>query len=191
MALSRLVYRKGIDIMALVIPEVCHRHPRVKFIIGEWSFGFLFPTCSPEACSHPADLTMRPMLLLVLPPLLRLLMLDSPPLLLLLLCAGGDGPKRALLQQMISSEGLEGRVQLTGAIPHERARDFLVSFGALHVLPQIRYTTCTSDVLYALQGCRLLYMWVSDVNRMPLETQAGVGSTVVSCTSDCCRPRVT
>lgn len=42
--------------------------------------------------------------------------------------AGGDGPKKALLQQMISTEGLEGRVQLTGAIPHERARDFLVRF---------------------------------------------------------------
>jgi phosphatidylinositol glycan class A protein len=34
-ALSRLVYRKGIDIMALVIPEVCHRHPNVNFIIGK------------------------------------------------------------------------------------------------------------------------------------------------------------
>lgn len=28
---------------------------------------------------------------------------------------------------MISTEGLEGRVTLAGAIPHERARDFLVS----------------------------------------------------------------
>jgi len=34
-ALSRLVYRKGIDIMALVIPEVCHRYPNVNFVIGE------------------------------------------------------------------------------------------------------------------------------------------------------------
>jgi glycosyltransferase involved in cell wall biosynthesis len=33
-ALSRLVYRKGIDILALVIPEICHRHPHVNFIIG-------------------------------------------------------------------------------------------------------------------------------------------------------------
>jgi glycosyltransferase involved in cell wall biosynthesis len=57
--------------------------------------------------------------------------------LLLLLFVGGDGPKRTLLQQMISSEGLEGRVQLTGAIPHERARDFLVSCGVLLVLPQL------------------------------------------------------
>jgi phosphatidylinositol glycan class A protein len=34
-ALSRLVYRKGIDILALVIPEICQRHPHVRFIIGE------------------------------------------------------------------------------------------------------------------------------------------------------------
>lgn len=34
-ALSRLVYRKGIDILALVIPEICHRHSNVNFIIGE------------------------------------------------------------------------------------------------------------------------------------------------------------
>jgi hypothetical protein len=34
-ALSRLVYRKGIDLLALVIPEVCARHPNVQFVIGE------------------------------------------------------------------------------------------------------------------------------------------------------------
>lgn len=34
-ALSRLVYRKGVDILALVIPEICQRHPHVRFIIGE------------------------------------------------------------------------------------------------------------------------------------------------------------
>lgn len=43
--------------------------------------------------------------------------------------SGGDGPKKALLQQMVTTEGLEDRVTLAGAIPHERARDFLV--GAL------------------------------------------------------------
>lgn len=38
-ALSRLVYRKGIDILALVIPEICHRYPHVDFIIGEQDWG--------------------------------------------------------------------------------------------------------------------------------------------------------
>eukprot|EP00967_Tisochrysis_lutea_P102243 scaffold153808_cov19-Tisochrysis_lutea.AAC.1 len=34
-ALSRLVYRKGIDLIALVIPYICATHPNVDFIIGE------------------------------------------------------------------------------------------------------------------------------------------------------------
>lgn len=32
--LSRLVYRKGMDILAAAIPELCHRHPHLRFIIG-------------------------------------------------------------------------------------------------------------------------------------------------------------
>lgn len=32
--MSRLVYRKGIDLLAAVLPEVCHRHPQVRFLIG-------------------------------------------------------------------------------------------------------------------------------------------------------------
>jgi hypothetical protein len=40
--------------------------------------------------------------------------------------AGGDGPKRGLLEQMIAQESLASRVKLAGAIPHERAREFLV-----------------------------------------------------------------
>lgn len=31
---SRLVYRKGVDLMAGVIPVICSRHPHVRFIIG-------------------------------------------------------------------------------------------------------------------------------------------------------------
>lgn len=33
-ALSRLVYRKGIDLLAVIIPEMCYRHPQVDFVIG-------------------------------------------------------------------------------------------------------------------------------------------------------------
>lgn len=32
--LSRLVYRKGIDLLALVIPKICSKYPSVKFLIG-------------------------------------------------------------------------------------------------------------------------------------------------------------
>lgn len=33
-ALSRLVYRKGVDLLNVVIPAVCRRQPHVDFIIG-------------------------------------------------------------------------------------------------------------------------------------------------------------
>lgn len=41
--------------------------------------------------------------------------------------SGGGGPKAELLQKMIAEEGLESRVHMAGPIPHEKARDLLVS----------------------------------------------------------------
>lgn len=32
--ISRLVYRKGADLLAAVIPQICAKHPKVNFIIG-------------------------------------------------------------------------------------------------------------------------------------------------------------
>ncbi|KAI3436712.1 hypothetical protein D9Q98_006127 [Chlorella vulgaris] len=71
-ALSRLVYRKGLDLLAAVLPAICHQHPNVQFLIG------------------------------------------------------GDGPKRPLLERVVARHGLEGRVQLVGAVPHEQVRELLV-----------------------------------------------------------------
>ena len=39
---------------------------------------------------------------------------------------GGDGPKRALLERIVAEHGLQGRVSLVGAVPHERVRRLLV-----------------------------------------------------------------
>ncbi len=39
---------------------------------------------------------------------------------------GGDGPKRALLERIVAEHGLQGRVSLVGAVPHERVRQLLV-----------------------------------------------------------------
>jgi phosphatidylinositol glycan class A protein len=33
-AITRLVYRKGVDLMVDVIPEICQKHPNVNFVIG-------------------------------------------------------------------------------------------------------------------------------------------------------------
>ena len=40
---------------------------------------------------------------------------------------GGGGPKAELLQKMIAEEGLKSRVHMVGPVPHEKARDLLVS----------------------------------------------------------------
>ena len=34
---SRLVYRKGMDLLAGIIPEICAKHQDVQFIIGMYS----------------------------------------------------------------------------------------------------------------------------------------------------------
>lgn len=39
---------------------------------------------------------------------------------------GGDGPKRRLLEEVVRRGGLQGRVTLLGAVPHERAREVLL-----------------------------------------------------------------
>ena len=43
------------------------------------------------------------------------------------LVTGGGGPKADLLKEMIAEEGLESRVEMVGPVPHEKARDLLVS----------------------------------------------------------------
>lgn len=180
-ALSRLVYRKGIDIMALVIPEVCHRHPNVNFIIGEERPCYTLATpllhpcytllgtahrptqfrpslsCNVEENTHTwshtsiskANHKSQPACLFAsaangMGP-------KSPCCARMVVSwchAGGDGPKKALLQQMISTEGLEGRVSLAGAIPHERARDFLV--GVTHTPKPKMYSSCSLQVMLIL-----------------------------------------
>lgn len=52
-ALSRLVYRKGVNLLNVVIPAVCRRQPHVDFIIGETGHNcrnyvenYIVPCCS-------------------------------------------------------------------------------------------------------------------------------------------------
>lgn len=32
--ISRLVYRKGVDLLLAIVPQVCQRYPHINFIIG-------------------------------------------------------------------------------------------------------------------------------------------------------------
>ena len=110
-ALSRLVYRKGIDLLAAVLPELCARHPHVQACSGRaggrWvaqlvgcamqrgcGCGRLRARCPPwhAAAQHAcAPGSMHPSL-----PVRQFLI-------------GGDGPKRALLERVVSQHGLQAR----------------------------------------------------------------------------------
>jgi phosphatidylinositol glycan class A protein len=70
--MSRLVYRKGLDLLVDVIPRICAQYPTVHWLIG------------------------------------------------------GDGPKRLELDEMRERFQLYDRVELLGAVEHERVRDVLV-----------------------------------------------------------------
>ncbi len=66
-ALSRLVYRKGVDLLAVVIPAVCRRHPHVDFVIGAvvsrngrllmWQCSLEHWWWHPVGCRHPQSVT--------------------------------------------------------------------------------------------------------------------------------------
>lgn len=36
---SRLVYRKGIDLLVAAAPQICEQFPEVRFVVGECTWG--------------------------------------------------------------------------------------------------------------------------------------------------------
>jgi glycosyltransferase involved in cell wall biosynthesis len=91
--LSRLTYRKGTDLMCVVIPAVCKKYPHVIVKIGMFLFifsFFFFLFCSLFICPF---------------------------------CEGGDGDRRFEVEKMIDKYNLRDRVFTRGNIPHEFARD--------------------------------------------------------------------
>ncbi len=66
------------------------------------------------------------------------------------LVSGGGGAKADLLKKMIAEEGLESRVEMVGPVPHEKARDLLVSL--LVMIPV---------------WCVLVAIWCADIVSLP------------------------
>lgn len=95
--ITRLVYRKGIDLLIAALPKVCALHSDVQFLIGELP---LF--------SH----------------VISVLRLNAELTNLLLFASGGDGPKIVELDQMRDKYQtlLRDRVQLLGPVKHEDVR---------------------------------------------------------------------
>ena len=67
---------------------------------------------------------------------------------------GGDGPKRPLLQRVVAEHGLEARVCLVGAVPHERVRELLVQ-GHIFLNCSLTEAFCMALVEAAAAGALL------------------------------------
>ncbi|KAL0229931.1 hypothetical protein PCE1_003495 [Barthelona sp. PCE] len=123
---SRLVYRKGIDLLAYSIPEICNRHDNVDFVIA------------------------------------------------------GDGPKMALLQQIIEDHGLHDRVNLLGVIPHSQVRD-VVSQSHIFFNTSLTDAFNISIVEAALCGCLVVS---SNVGAIPSVLPPDIMTTADPVVSD-------
>ena len=72
---------------------------------------------------------------------------------------GGDGPKKELLDNMVESSNLQGRVTLTGALPHNKVRDVMIQ-GHIYLNTSLTESFCIAIVEAASTG---LYTIATDV----------------------------
>ena len=72
---------------------------------------------------------------------------------------GGDGPKKKLLDIMIDALGLKDRVKLTGFLPHQRVRDYMIQ-GQIYLNTSLTESFCIAIVEAASAG---LYTIATDV----------------------------
>lgn len=98
---SRLVYRKGIDLLAQVIADMCPKYPEVYFLIG------------------------------------------------------GDGPKRSLLEEVITNHMLEKHVTLLGTLEHAQVRDVLTK-GHIFLNTSLTEAYCMAIVEAASCGLQVV-----------------------------------
>ncbi|CAI7782995.1 unnamed protein product [Closterium sp. NIES-54] len=114
--ISRLVYRKGADLLVDVIPAVCTRFPKVPAPVRAAAVMAWRTCCLPCSCS-PLCMTAHSHQL-------------SPacfPKQCLCACERcGDGAKRGRLEEMRDRHGLHHRVTMLGAVPHSQVRHVLV-----------------------------------------------------------------
>mmetsp|Transcript_83047 Transcript_83047/g.221901 ORF Transcript_83047/g.221901 Transcript_83047/m.221901 type:complete len:427 (+) Transcript_83047:74-1354(+) len=140
-AINRLTHRKGIDLLADVIPIVCRMRPDVQWTIG------------------------------------------------------GDGPKRAVLEDMIDAHSLHDRVFLLGMLPHDQVREVLKT---AHVFVNCSLTEafCIAIVEAACAGCQVVATDVGgvhevlppDILHLAPASSAGLAGEVLRAT-DVCRQR--
>lgn len=90
--------------------------------------------------------------------------------------AGGDGPKRRLLHEAITREGLAHRVTLLGEVPHHRVRELLVQ-GHIFLNASLTEAFCMAIVEAAAAGGRWVWRGPGEYI-FPVEASAAGGRWV-------------
>ena len=146
-AMSRLVYRKGIDLIAHVIPEMCRRIPNMDFILSELhAHPCLGQAPQQKSCIGTFQAELQ------------------DPYQARTSAAGGDGPKAHVLEHMVQQHSLQGRVRLVGAVSHAAVRSFLVQVAlSLHspVGCRLMYSRRCAVPLVATAGNAVYDCWSS------------------------------
>ncbi|KAE8732857.1 phosphatidylinositol N-acetylglucosaminyltransferase gpi3 subunit-like isoform X2 [Hibiscus syriacus] len=109
--ISRLVYRKGADLLVEVIPEVCRLYPNLEMRNCQFSCFFTSYQQGYEMVRFFCYLC----------PLVRYSAMRVR------FIVGGDGPKRVRLEEMREKHSLQDRVEMLGAVPHASVRSVLIS----------------------------------------------------------------
>ncbi|KAG8496220.1 hypothetical protein CXB51_009492 [Gossypium anomalum] len=143
--ISRLVYRKGADLLVEVIPEVCRLYPNLEMSSSPGSY-----------VASPATGKVKSFSVLVIVP-----HLDED---LVRFIVGGDGPKRVRLEEMREKHSLQDRVEMLGAVPHASVSSLTEAFciaileaascGLLTVLPDDMIVLAEpdpSDMVHAIR----------------------------------------
>ncbi|KAF8414235.1 hypothetical protein HHK36_002235 [Tetracentron sinense] len=151
--ISRLVYRKGADLLVEVIPEVCRLYSNVSYLDHMSDFWILVDLSKTIKAYYTCFLCLPWKWLSI-----KYNLSPSPPwivgelhvylqsagaflrwattkkLLLSTILAtpvrfivGGDGPKRVRLEEMREKHSLQDRVEMLGAVPHAQVRSVLIS----------------------------------------------------------------
>lgn len=102
--ISRLVYRKGADLLVEVIPEVCHLYPNVSSCRSRYFLLNYKILCYLLFLSYLNSICVKVRFVI-----------------------GGDGPKRVRLEEMREKHSLQDRVDMLGAVPHAKVRSVLNS----------------------------------------------------------------
>ncbi|KAK1586605.1 hypothetical protein Q3G72_004180 [Acer saccharum] len=110
--ISRLVYRKGADLLVEVIPEVCRIYPSKNVHLVNYLVHIRLLDCS----------NARTILCQISNFIISLSSAVSVRFIV-----GGDGPKHVRLEEMREKHSLQDRVKMLGAVPHAQVRSVLIS----------------------------------------------------------------